>query len=389
MDFLENKSLHKKMVFGIIIFGIINLLFFHALYGFHPNNDTEGFIYLINFFRGLDVPLFPNRYLNPFYGVIGSTVLNFVTPAQSMIISNIIYYFGLILLTYGLVRRVFKSNEIGFLSALLVGTSYAIIRYGLTQVQDIGGYFWFVLILYAGWRWWEERRNYWLYLGGVAVSFGLLTKESGAMGALFVGILFLIDGQTIKKKIVNLVKFSVFPFLTLIINQVRGADVGYNSGKWLVDNWHVYAKENYTFLKFTGVNVSTYNFLWIFILLGLYFLIKNWSVIEKNIKIYLLAVIVPSMSYFVWPIFISRTVFISAWLFVPVGAYGLYYIYTKGKWYKYLSIALVVIAFLAPYVLQNTLRYGHVFKIYDDCNKSLVCSWNYFWQNRQNFSKDL
>lgn len=385
---VEKIDKHKTILF-LFLLATLNLFIFWALYGFHSNNDTGSFIDLIQFFRGvdLDASIFsPARYLNPLYALVGSKVLFFMPPEQSLITTNIAFYYGLVFLTYGLIRRVFKNNFIGFISAIAVMTGYAMVRYALTQVQDIGGYFWFLLTIYAGWRWWENKDKKWLYLGGVAVAFGVLTKESGCMGALFVGILFLLDKVSWKERFLNFIRFSIFPLATIIINSFRGHDVNYNSARWFVWNWQYYAKENFTLLKWFGVHASTYNILWLFIIIGLYFLIRNWRNLDRNIKIYLLAVIPSSMSYYFWSLFIARTVFISAWLFVPIAVYGIYNIYIKGRWFKRAAIGMIVVAVVTPYIIQSTLRYATLFTIMNLCKNNIPCTWNYFWKNRTQFS---
>lgn len=384
---LKEKIAGKEIYILLFLFGLINLVVFWRLYGFHTNNDTGGFIDMIKFFRGIDISFFAEpRYLNPLYAVIGSKLLFFISAEQSLIATNIVFYFGLIFLTYGLIRRVFKNNFIGFVSAITVMTGYAMLRYALTQVQDVGGYFWFLLTLYAGWRWWEDKSKSWLYLGGVAVAFGALTKESGCMGALFVGILFLLDNVSWKERIFNFIRFSILPFVTIVINGIRGQDVAYDSARWFIDAWKTYGAENYTLFRWFGVHTSTYNVLWLFIALGLYFLIKNWRNLDRNIKIYLLAVIPSSMSYYLWSLFIARTVFISAWFFAPIAAYGIYNIYIKGRWLRHLAVGMIVVAVVTPYILQSTLRYAALFKIINICKNDIPCSWNYFWKNRGQFS---
>lgn len=386
MEFLNKYLKNHKTILLLFFIAIINLVLFGYLFGFHANNDTESFIWTIERFRGIDSPFHPNRYLNPFYPLIGATVLRFVTPAYVLIVLNIIFYFGIIFLSYGLMQRVFKNEFIGAVSALFILPSYAFIRYALTQVQDMGGYFWFVLTLYSGWRWAEDKKNGWLYLGGMAVSLGMLTKESGAMGALFVGVLLLCAQMSWREKIINFIKFSCLPFITLLLNQYRGKYIGYNSGAWFVDNWKIYAPDNYNFIKFIGVNATTYNVLWPLVLFGLYFLYIKRREISPEIKKYFAAVLLPSLSYLAWPIFISRTVFISAWLFIPIASYAVYTIYLKSKALKYMAIACIVICVITPYVLQGVLRYANLFKILDVCQYRPACSWSYFWQYRSNFS---
>lgn len=387
MSFRE-KIAGKEIYFLLFLLGLINLIIFWGLYGFHPNNDTEGFLSLIEAFRGNPALIYPPRYLNPLYAVWGSKVMFFVSAPQSLIVANIISYFGILFLMYGLVRRVFKNNYIAFISSLIMITTYPMIRYLLTQVQDIGAYFWFTLTLYAGWRWWEEgRKKSWLLLGSVAVSFGLLTKESGAMGALFVGMLFLLSKISWKEKFISFLQFSAFPFLTLVINYFRSKDVNFNSLDWFMREWKFDRIINFKFTTWFGVNTNTFNFLWLLIFIGLYLIIKNWKTIDQNIRVYIIAVFIPAFSYFAWPVYISRTIIISGWLFIPIASYAIYAIYSKGQLYKKLALVILAVAMIAPYVLQSTIRYAHLPAIIYNCNNNIICAWNYFWNNRDTFSK--
>lgn len=385
MNFLSKYKFHL----ALLVIGTTNLIIFYFAYGFHPNNDTGSFISTIDSFKGEDVALEINRYMVPFYPVVAAKLLFFLSSANSIITINIILYLGLLLLTYGLISRVFKNKWIGFVTALLVATSYAMIRYGLTQVQDMGGYFWCVLTMYAIWRWREQKQSSWLYLSSIAVAFGVLTKESGGMGALFAGIIILLAKDGWKKTIKYLAMFSVFPLFTVIVNALRGQEIGFNSLTYFIAVWKAWGPENYTLLRWFGVNASTYNLIWIAVVAGLILLYKNHRVIDREIIVYFIAIIPTSLSYFAWPVFIARTVFISAWLLLPLAAYSLFKLYEKGKCWKYLSVFFVVLLMVLPYILQSTLRYAHVFTIIKDCHNSFICSWNYFWQNRGSISKIL
>lgn len=390
MEYLKKVLANPRSALLLLLaLGTLNLILFAYLFGFHPNNDTDSFILSIEFFRGEQADFHPNRYLNPFYPVVSATILRFLSPAHSMITMNIAFYYGILFLTYGLFRRVFNNTIVGLVSALLIITAYPMLRYGLTQLQDIGAYCWFVATLYVAWRWFTEgydRR--WLLLGGVAVSFGLLTKESGAMAAIAFGLLILFSKQTWKEKVISIGTVAFLPLITLLINSFRGHEIGVSSLDWYKDNWKVYGPTNYNLYKWIGVNGSAFNLIWPLSVLGLYWFIRKQRELPPEAKYYFIAALIPSLSYFTWPIFIGRTVFISAWLLMPLAAYAITCLLENKRTYIFGAIVLAI-ALSAPYILQSTLRYAHVFQIMDICHKDLSCSWDYFWANRHTFSKEL
>ncbi len=384
-NIFENQ---RKIIFLLMILVILNLFIFSAIFGFHATSDTDSFLMAIDFFKGKSDIIYPNRYLNPFYAVVASQILPFLNSAQSIVVINIIFYTGLIFLTYGLVRRVFKNNTTGFIAALLVITAYPILRYGLLQVQDMGGYFWFVLTIYAAWRWYEDKNWRWLAIGSISTAFGVLTKESGCMGALFAGLILLTEqGIRVRKKIALILGFALLPFITIVINALRGHDVGYSSARWFIENWQVYAPGNYTIVKWLGVNLTTYNIAWIFIIYGLYLLVKNRKSINPDIKKYLVLVIPSSASYFAWPMFIGRTVFISAWFFIPIAAFALSSLIDSHKKNKLIGICSVVLCVIAPYILQYIIAYAPLFSILEVCHYNPVCSAQYFVAHWHEFSR--
>ncbi len=373
----------------LLALATLNLIIFAWMFGFHPNNDTDSYILTIEFFRGEQADFHPNRYLNPLYPVVGATLLRFLSPANTMVVMNIAFYYAIVLLTYGLFRRVFRNLLVGLVSALMVATAYPMLRYGLTQVQDIGAYCWFVATLYVAWRWFTEgydRR--WLLLGGVAVSFGLLTKESGAMAAIAFGILILFSKQSWKEKACSIGIVALLPAITIVVNAFRGHEIGVSSLDWYKDNWKVYGPTNYNLFKWVGVNGTAFNLVWPFSALGAYWLIKKRALLPPEVKYYFVAALIPSLSYLSWPIFIGRTVFIAAWFLIPLAAYAVVCLLENKR-----TLVLGVIALLAllttPYILQSTLRYAHVFQIMDICKNNIWCAWNYFWDNRNSFSKTM
>lgn len=363
----------------------LNLIIFGFLFGFHPNNDSESFIWTIERFRGLDSPFHPNRYLNPFYPMVGATIFRWLSPAMSLVATNIAFYYGLVFLTFGLVRRVWQSAAVGFLTAIMIATAYPMIRYGLTQVQDIGGWFWCVATLYCTWRWYENRQDKFLWLTGLSVALGMLTKESGAMGALFTGLLLLTVKDSIWQKAKHIVYAGIIPLVVLIANQLYGKYIiGYSSGVWFTYNWQTFTQENFTLFRWLGVNATAFNLVWLLAGFGAWRIWQNRATVSSNIKKYVWLVIPTSFSYFGWPLFVGRTVFIGAWLLMPLAAYGIIELARFKKWFAVIAAGLVL---SAPYVLQSVIQYAPLFIIMRECHNSVPCAWNFFWENWHKFSR--
>ncbi len=395
-SFIKQLRIHfgwwrERPAFSLFVLALVALAVHLQLFGFHPNNDTEQFIDVIHAFRGVaDAPLHLNRYLNPLYPVLSVTLLRGFSPEGVMLVMNVLFYLGTVMLSYGLVRRVFQSQFVGFVSGLFITTAYAMVRYNLTQVWDIGGYFFFALSLYACWRWYNEEphRDLWLYLGGAAVGFGMLVKESGAMGALFMAWLLLLAPISWARRIRAFLLFSVLPFVTLVSNQLRGHEAGFSSRDWLMYNWDVY-RYAYTPIKWAGVNATSFHWLWPVFLIAVFFLIRKWREWPLAVRVYSIAIIAPGISYFAWPIFISRTVFISAWIIIPLVAWQLsrWYAAAKRPIHRGLVIAYIVLVAITPFALQHTLRYARLFDILESCNRNPICFWDTFWENRETYSK--
>jgi 4-amino-4-deoxy-L-arabinose transferase-like glycosyltransferase len=368
------------------------LCIYRTVFGFHPNNDTESYIDMIRYFRGdyINVVFSPGRYLSPWYAVMSATVFWFLSPVQVIVTINIISIFAVVLSTYGSIRRVFSSRRYGLLVALLLLTHYAWVRYGLTQVQDLGAYMWYALGLYSSVRWYDadnrKQRIVWALLLGVCVSFGLLTKETGAMSAVFFTV-FVLRRPLVGwfEKIYTLFLAGFLPFITLIINQWRGMYIGFTSRDWYFMNWASY-KSDYTPLKWFGVHVTSFHILLPCIVVGIVLLFLHRKTLDRRVKEYGLAVLLPSLSYFAWPSFIARTVVISAWLLLPIAVYTIEWGIQKKGWLRGVALTVFVAACFVPSMVQYTIRYAPMFILLDYCSYKPVCVWQTFWQERRNFT---
>ena len=98
MDYLDKfehwLAEHRRALWLLFALATLNLVCFALWFGFHPNNDTDSYLISMEYFRGQTDEVYPNRYLNPFYSIVGATVLRWLSPPMVLIVLNIIFYYG-------------------------------------------------------------------------------------------------------------------------------------------------------------------------------------------------------------------------------------------------------------------------------------------------------
>ena len=70
-----------------------------------------------------------------------------------------------------------------------------------------------------------------------------------------------------------------------------------------------------------------------------------------------------------------------------MSAYGLYEVYKRGRFSRVIIILYIVFCLITPYVLQEVIKYGHIFQIYERNNKNISLTWQDFWKERKQFSE--
>ncbi len=106
-----------------------------------------------------------------------------------------LYTLALILVTYGLGRRLFASDIAGFYSALILLTSFGIFLYTRIMIPDVIVCLWLTLAVYFFWRSLEQERPTRATAWGFAAACALNVLTKGLIGVVFplaIVVLFLL-----------------------------------------------------------------------------------------------------------------------------------------------------------------------------------------------------
>ena len=321
----------KSLLLFPLFAGVCTLLFVWFLRGtLFPYPDTKVYLGQIGYFNGeiaadMDIQL---RSFKPFYGVVGSALSNVVSPEVAILIINVAFFFGLIVATYFLLKELGFEELYASIGAGWVATGYPLLKYGLALLTDISGWFFAgatICLFLVGIR----KNNTWFLVGSSLVAFiGSLCKETGVLGLGFAGV-YLLGFFVVTRNVAYIKKIVaiLLPFLflqagflyLLFTNSSTHTSFLY----WFLLNKHNVGSELHTFYNFVQMEFSTFNLLWIYVLYGIYQVYKYRLSIERKHVIIGLSLLLCVLPPLVWPVFLTRILYIGYLVIVPIALLGL------------------------------------------------------------------
>jgi hypothetical protein len=211
------------------------------------------------------------------------------------------------------------------MGAIWIITGYPMLKYGLALGTDIAGWFFSVLTILSvliGAR--LDKVKYFI-LASLIGFLGALTKESGVLGLVFGGVYILAHiGVWDYRKIVNFLAGLVLPFFALeafflFIMAKFGFPTFFD---WYSLNLSSYAKEYYKLFYFIGVEASSFNIILVFCLLGVFYAIKKKEFLNREWLARFTGLFIASLPVLMWPIFISRILYIQFLFLIPLALFG-------------------------------------------------------------------
>ena len=359
---LRMKTIHYlllTLLIGVCTLGII----FSRNGVIDTRMDTQIYVGQINFYEGKLTEDTQSRLrsFKPFYGVIGASLSDVMTAEQAIATINIVFYFGLLICSFYFLRELGFKDKFAMIGSAWIGTGYPVLKYGLALLTDISGWFFAlatITIFLMGLR---KQNSYFLILASLVGFLGSLCKETGVLGLAFAGVYLVLLFIFTKKgvHIKNLVKV-ILPFLLLeaiflyILFQKNG---GTSFLDWFLFNKQTVPTEYHSFYYFFFTELSTFSLLWLYALYTGYVVVftKKITATKHN---YILgsSLLIATLPVLVWPMFLSRVLYIGYLSIIPCALAGLavwsFYNHTKVKTFYILSV-LPVVASVSLFILAG------------------------------------
>ncbi len=363
-SFILTESIGKKIILLALIdiFVIICVFSFSGV--FNDGVDTSIYVSQINFFahKADTVPVTDAaaafRFFKPFYGVVGAWLSHVMTPYAAILVINLSFFFGLTFLAYLFFKKIGFAVLYSTVGAASVAMAYPVFKYGLALGTDISGWFFAIATVVAFLYVLDTDRPLYFMLPAFIGFLGSLAKETGALGLIFCGIYILMQIRVwSNKKVGQWLLCLCVPFFLLqavfqIILRMSGAPSFLD---WYKYNNAGYAEDYYKLHYFIGVEGSAFHIILVFALVGLVYAIKNRDILNRTwLRIYL-PLLISTAPVLLWPIFISRVLFIQWMLFVPLALYGLVKLHKKYGHKKIMGVSVVFYLFLVSPLLSLAL----------------------------------
>lgn len=323
---LENK----KIILLLLAVDVLVMALVFSVSGFFNDGvDTTIYVSQINQFdRGvfdLADTKASLRFFKPFYGVVGLWLVPFLSPYSAIFLMNVSFFILLSIVSFFLFLELGFDKKFSVAGAMWVITGYPMLKYGLALGTDAAGWFFSALTILAVLIGSRLSRTRYFILAALIGFLGALTKESGVLGLVFGGVYILVHiGVWNYKKIVNFLAGLVLPFLIL---EAFFLFIMAKSGfptflDWYSLNLSSYAKEYYKLFYFIGVEASSFNIILVFSLFGIFYAIKKKEFLSREWLARFSGLFVASLPVLMWPIFISRILYIQFLFFIPLALFG-------------------------------------------------------------------
>lgn len=347
-------------LFLALINAVLLLVYFVPRF---DHTDTAQYISTINNISGdSGAELFQYRILKPLPILIGVLLSPILSAKDSLIAQNLVFYFLSVLLIFFLVYRLYGNEKQAFYGTVLYIGAYPMLAYGLAALTDLSGWFFYILSILICLKFLEKPNFKTALLAGSVAGIGMLFKENMAAAPIFfASLVFLTAKFSLKDKFKYIFIYGVPFAIIILINSI----IIYKLYSYSYLDWYLvqFNHPQKGFFAYTPLRIAieiarVFLVGWIFVLLGIRkeFILKN-----KERAMVLIALIPPSLSFFLWAFPHNRIAYIAAPLLVLFGSLGILRSYKNYKLNNLIEITLISLYLLVNYTaLEFFLRYGTI-----------------------------
>lgn len=354
-DYLKKFHPFVKDKFKISLFFLLIFLAGFSIYALEPKISGDG----VSYVDGIEVlktgvePLgfTPYRIITTYLGLQSIRVIDVVVNdiALSWLLMNSLFYILAGLFFYSLLQRIFLDSKTAFLGTLFLSTNYAILVFGLSNLMDMGGWFFYIASLYYSYRYLEDKENKWLWIASAIVGIGGLFKEYAFLAyVVILGAVIFTEWKNWKEVVKKIFLTGLLAFVPIIVMNIYSFYVYHYTYLSWYSNQDAYSYQNkiVEYIKSFG---SLFNFGWFLFLPGIYILFKRTKEVFHDPRLlFIWLVILSSCVVFVWPV-VTRVLFITVPALVLVSSIFIKSIHKS----QYLIVGFLVVYTLINYFMDS------------------------------------
>lgn len=261
----------------------------------------------------------------PLPGIVGALLAFLVHPYTALLVMNATLFIGFVFAFYGFLRELSFNRVYAAIGASWVALAYPVLKYGLGLGTDAWGWLAATLVAMLVLNAVRTGRMHLVILASIIGFLGSIAKETAVLGLLFAG-LYLIGMLQVwrMREVVRWLLALCVPFFVL---QAAFLAIVISSGgstflDWYTANVAGYAENYRTLSYFMGVMLSTFNMLLVFAVMGFFALWKTRELYTATWQRTYAPLFLAVVPIFMWPIFISRIIFIQVLWIIPLALSG-------------------------------------------------------------------
>lgn len=295
----------------------------------------------------------------PLPGIVGGTLSFVMHPYTALLLINLVLYVGFILAFYGVLHELSFRRLEAAIGASWVALGYPVLKYGLGLGTDAWGWFAATLVAYLVLNAVRTERLFLVALASIAGFLGSLAKETAVLGLLFAGLYLLtrVRAWGISRTLVwaGILSIPFFVLQAALIGAVVAAG-GPTFLDWYMQNDAEYTAGYHNLPYFVGVMFSTFSMLLMFAFFGFLAALKSRDAVRYEWLSRFVPLLLGTIPILMWPIFISRIIYIQVLWIVPLalaGAIALVSWRRLPRPFAYLIYALPPAAAIGLYMISG------------------------------------
>lgn len=273
------------------------------------SSDTVGYAETADLLLGADVGVNGARYLKPLAPtVVAGFALLGLDTTTGVLVQSVLLYFALAGAVYWFGFLLFRSRSAGFVMAILIATSFPILKYGLDYLTETGAWTLYFLSLVGMIKWYRTPTAPWLWFICATLLAGVMWKEYAVLAGLtFFFLVCFHPTESLRAKFHALVQSAALICVP-----------------WAIWQHHVFTTYNYSYLDWMTVGAAPEAYAtmytipavvkslfvllgigWLYVYLGARLLRQQTATVQFFVKIMLL----PAFGFLLWGYVSSRLFF--------------------------------------------------------------------------------